>query len=94
MNIPFTALLRSKGIEKRAIAYRLGISPGCISGRLEGRLDWSWKEVCQVCEMLDITFDEFLSYFPAGTVRRSNRREPTRAERVDTILAELREILI
>ena len=94
MNVPFTALLRSKGVEKRAIAYRLGLSPGCISGRLEGRIDWGWKEVCQVCEMLDITFDEFAAYFPAGNVKPGKHREPTRAERVDSILADLREILI
>lgn len=94
MNVPFTALLRSKGIEKRAIAYRLGLSPSCISDRLAGRKSWQWPEVCTVCQMLDISLDEFATYFPAGRVKPGKPHEPTRAERIDSVLAELREILV
>lgn len=41
-----------------------------------------------------ITLDEFATYYPVADVRKSSAAMPTRAERIDSVLAELREILM
>lgn len=92
-NLAFTALIKSKGYNKKRLAEAARINPGVFSHRVNGRQDWQWTEVCRVCDALNITFEEFAQFYPCGTVKRA-RREPTREERIDNVLAELRAILV
>ena len=69
------------------------IPAAVISQRINGRSPWEWREVGRVCQALDITYDDFALYFPSGIVRPTTK-EPTREERVDNLLAQIREVLI
>ncbi len=93
MDIAFTSFIKSKGYNKRRLAEACDIPAPVISNRINERSPWEWSEVGKVCEVLDITYDDFASFFPAGNVRPSPR-EPTREERIDNVLAELRAILV
>lgn len=92
-NIGFTALLKSKGYNKQRLVEVCGLSPTQMSNRINGASDWRWPEVSKVCEVLDITYDDFASFFPAGNVRPAQCK-PIREERIDNFLAELRAILV
>ena len=94
MNANFAALMARKGFNQLTLAEEVKMSSEVLSKRINGNSLWRWREVGPICEVLDITFDEFAAYFPSGNVRPSKRHEPTRAERIDSVLAELREILI
>lgn len=89
----FNDYIKSKGWNQKRLAEAARINPGVFSHRVNGRQDWQWTEVCRVCEVLNITLEEFAQFYPCGTVRRA-RREPTREERIDNVLAELRAILV
>ena len=97
-NRAFTALIKSKGYNKQRLAEEMGIAPAMLSYRVTGRSPWKWKEVGKVCEILDITFDEFAAYFPNGAVKPSgNRKKPAKPvseEDVDAVLSVLRKLLI
>nr|DAE92859.1 MAG TPA: SOS-response transcriptional repressor [Ackermannviridae sp.] len=94
MNVPFTALIKSKGYRINTLAEEVKMSPDVLSKRVNGYSPWLWREVCPICAALDITLDDFSAYFPAGRVKPGKPHEPTRAERIDSVLAELREILV
>lgn len=92
-NPAFTALIKSKGYNKKRLSEECHIPATVISQRISGRSPWEWREVGRVCQALDITYDDFACYFPSGTVRPAPK-EPTREERVENLLAQLREVLI
>lgn len=93
-NLAFTALIKSKGYNKQRLADVCGLSKTQMSNRINGANDWRWPEVCTVCQMLDISLDEFATYFPSGRVKPGKPHALTREERIDSVLAELREILV
>lgn len=93
MNQSFNTLLKNKGFNQKRLSEAANIPPGVLCHRINSLDDWRWPEVCRVCEALNITFEEFAQFYPCGTVRRA-RREPTREERIDNVLAELRAILV
>ena len=92
-NLAFTALIKSKGYNKKRLSEECHIPAAVISQRINGRSPWEWREVGRVCQALDITYDDFARYFPSGIVRPTTK-ETTREERVDNLLAQLREVLI
>jgi len=57
-NVPFTALIKSKGYNKDRLARACGISPSMISQRICGSKAWGWDEASRVCHTLDISYDE------------------------------------
>ena len=93
-NLAFTALIKSKGYNKQRLADACDLSSTQMSNRINGANDWRWPEVCTVCQMLDISLDEFATYFPSGRVKPGKPHEPTREEKVETALFILREVLI
>lgn len=93
-NLAFTALIKSKGYNKQRLADVCGLSKTQMSNRINGANDWRWPEVGKACAALGITLDEFATYYPVADVRKSSAAMPTRAERIDSVLAELREILM
>lgn len=92
-NLAFTALIKSKGYNKQRLADACGLSKTQMSNRINGANDWRWPEVGKACAALGITLDEFATYYPAGT-RIRVKRPPTNEERIDSVLSELRSILI
>lgn len=96
MNIPFTVLLRERGYNQNELAAAIGMPYDALSRRINGTAPWKWKDACNICAALDITLDQFAEYFPCGTATKKSpqRREQTRQERIDSVLAELREILM
>lgn len=94
MNVPFTALIKSKGYRINTLAEEVKMSPDVLSKRVNGYSPWLWREVCPICAALDITLDDFSAYFPAGRVKSGKPHALTREERIDSVLAELREILM
>lgn len=93
-NLAFTALIKSKGYNQKSLAGKTGIPPGVLSHRINRRDTWTWPEVSAVCAALDITYDEFATYYPVANVPKSSSAMPTREERIDNVLAELRAILV
>lgn len=93
-NLAFTALIKSNGYNKQRLADVCGLSKTQMSNRINGANDWRWPEVGKACAALGITLDEFATYYPVADVRKSSAAMPTRAERIDSVLAELREILM
>lgn len=93
-NIGFTALIKSKGYNQKSLAEETGIPPGVLSHRINSRDIWTWPEVSAVCAALGITYDEFATYYPVANVLKSSAAMPTREERIDNVLAELRAILV
>lgn len=90
-NVPFTALIKSKGYNKDRLARACGISPSMISQRICGSKAWGWDEASRVCHTLDISYDEFATYFPAVDVKpAAPKRPPTKKERaIDAVKALL-----
>ncbi len=70
-NLAFTALIKSKGYNKKRLAEETGIPPGVLSHRINRRDTWTWPEVSAVCATLGITYDEFATYYPVADVRKS-----------------------
>lgn len=93
-NIGFTALIKSKGYNQKSLSEETGIPPGVLSHRINSRDIWTWPEVSAVCAALGITYDEFATYYPVANVLKSSAAMPTREERIDNVLAELRAILV
>lgn len=93
-NLAFTALIKSKGYNKQRLADVCGLSKTQMSNRINGANDWRWPEVGKACAALGITLDEFATYYPVADVRKSSAAMPTREERIDNVLAELRTILV
>ena len=67
-NLAFTALIKSKGYNQKSLAEKTGIPPGVLSHRINRRDTWTWPEVSAVCAALDITYDEFATYYPVADV--------------------------
>lgn len=77
MNLAFIAFIKTKGYTtKGALADACGIDRTVFCDRIRGRSPWLWKEACKVCSVLDISLDDFATYFPAATVRRSTPIKP------------------
>lgn len=70
-NLAFTALIKSKGYNKKRLAAACGLSLTCLSNRIRGASPWTWSEVSTACATLGITYDDFASYFPVANVRKS-----------------------
>lgn len=70
-NLAFTALIKSKGYNKKRLAAECKLSPTQMSNRINRENGWQWSEVCTVCAALGITYDEFATYFPVVDVRKS-----------------------
>lgn len=69
MNLAFTAFIKSKGYTtKGALADACGMDRTVFCDRCRGRSPWLWKEACKVCSVLDITLDEFATYYPVADV--------------------------
>lgn len=91
-NLAFTALIKSKGYNKQRLGEACGLSQTQMSNRINGANDWRWPEVGKVCAALDITYDEFATYFPtSNTVEKSPKsKEPTKRDlAIDAIKAFL-----
>lgn len=93
-NLAFTAFIKSKGYNQKSLAEETGIPPGVLSHRINRRDTWTWPEVSAVCAALGITYDEFATYYPVANVLKSSAAMPTREERIDNVLVELRAILV
>ena len=93
-NLAFTALIKSKGYNQKRLAEETGIPPGVLSHRIIRRDTWTWPEVSAVCAALGITYDEFATYYPVANVLKSSAAMPTREERIDNVLVDLRAILV
>lgn len=74
-NLAFKALLKSKGYNREKLAEELKLSGNSVGRKYTGKIPWTWPEVCKVCQMLDISLDDFAAYFPAA-VRRSTPVKP------------------
>lgn len=70
-NLAFTALIKSKGYNKKRLAAECKLSPTQMSNRINRENGWQWSEVCTVCAALGITYDEFATYYPVADVRKS-----------------------
>ena len=90
-NLAFTALIKSKGYSREMLAESLHLCGNSVSRKAGGKIPWTWTEVCQVCAMLDITYDDFATYFPAGgKVKPSNHAPKTKNECICDALESLK----
>ena len=90
-NIAFTTLIKSKGYSREMLADALHLSGASVSRKTGGKIPWTWTEVSQVCTMLDITYDDFAAYFPAGgKVKPSNHAPKTKNECICDALESLK----
>lgn len=46
--------LRRKKINQRTVATWLGIPPSCVSQRLSGEIEWTFREIISLYELLEI----------------------------------------
>lgn len=67
-NLAFKALLKSKGYNRGKLAEELKLSGNSVGRKYTGKIPWTWPEVCKVCAALDITLDEFATYYPVADV--------------------------
>lgn len=68
-SLAFTAFIKAKGYTtKGALADACGMDRTVFCDRCRGRSPWLWKEACKVCSVLDITLDEFATYYPVADV--------------------------
>lgn len=68
-SLAFTAFIKTKGYTtKGALADACGMDRTVFCDRCRGRSPWLWKEACKVCSVLDITLDEFATYYPVADV--------------------------
>lgn len=88
----FNDYIKSKGWNQKRLAEAARINPGVFSHRVNGRQDWQWTEVRRVCEVLNITLEEFAEYYPAGT-RIRVKRQPTDKERFYNVCSELEYLI-
>lgn len=44
---------------KAKLANDLGMSVGTLNNRLSGETEWSWKEVCDLAEIIDCKLSDF-----------------------------------
>lgn len=90
-NLAFATLIKSKGYNREMLADALHLSGASVSRKTGGKISWTWTEVSQVCEMLDITYDDFAAYFPAGgKVKPSNHAPKTKNECICDALESLK----
>lgn len=90
-NLAFTTLIKSKGYSREMLADALHLSGATVSRKTGGKIPWTWTEVSQVCTMLDITYDDFAAYFPAGgKVKPSNHAPKTKNECICDALESLK----
>lgn len=90
-NIAFTTLIKSKGYSREMLADALHLSGASVSRKAGGKIPWTWTEVSQVCAMLDITYDDFAAYFPAGgKVKPSSPAPKTKNECICDALESLK----
>ena len=90
-NLAFTTLIKSKGYSREMFADALHLSGASVSRKAGGKVPWTWTEVSQVCTMLDITYDDFAAYFPAGgKVKPSNHAPKTKNECICDALESLK----
>ena len=54
--------LKSKGLSQAKVAEKIGIDRGTLNKKFCGKLPFLYKEVVDICEVLDI--DNPLPYFP------------------------------
>lgn len=59
----FRGLLLSRDLSTDELAAGLGISRDALNNRIRGLTPWLWKEVVQVCRLLDITYKDFEEVF-------------------------------
>lgn len=53
------AWLLISGNTKAKLANDLGMSVGTLNNRLSGETEWSWKEVCDLAEIIDCKLSDF-----------------------------------
>ena len=54
MQIKLWTLLKSRGISQATLAKKLGISEKTLSQKMQGKADFWYTEVVQICRLLDI----------------------------------------
>ncbi|OUP10964.1 helix-turn-helix transcriptional regulator [Collinsella sp. An2] len=53
------AWLLISGNTKAKLANDLGMSVGTLNNRLSGETEWSWKEVCDLAEIINCKLSDF-----------------------------------
>ena len=61
------AKLRGRIVEMygthNALAKEIGMNPSVLSSKLNGRYDWTRKEIVNICSALEIPLDRAYAYF-------------------------------
>lgn len=55
--------IREKFATQEAFAQAMGMNPASLSGKLNGRTEWSRAEIEKACSLLDIPLAEAHLYF-------------------------------
>ena len=53
------AWLLKSGNTKAQLAKKLGVSAATLNNRLTGETEWSWKEVCDLADIIDCKLSDF-----------------------------------
>lgn len=53
------AWLLGEGNTKQLLAKKLDMSVGTLNNRLSGEIEWSWKEVCDLADVLGCSLSDF-----------------------------------
>ena len=61
--------LRQKMIEReftqKDLCEAIGRSESNFSLKMNGRISWTWQDICRICRALDIPTEEAGKFFPA-----------------------------
>lgn len=70
-NIPYRelrVLILKRGYYAKDLAAMLNMSEAAVSSRLNGKTQWTLKEVFRVCDLLMIPYSDIPEYFPKTDV--------------------------
>ena len=62
--------IKEKGFTQESLAKHIGITPGVMSMKLNNQSNFKQKEICLICEALDISLCDIGIYFFALEVRK------------------------
>lgn len=65
--------IKEKFGSEKAFAYAMGMTPGRLSARLNGKKHFGGDEIVLACQLLDIPNEEIGAYFFQPKFDKSNR---------------------
>lgn len=67
--------IKEKGFTQETLAKHIGINPGVMSTKVNSQAYFKQKEICAICDALDIPRSDIGEYFFALEVRENRTAE-------------------